>query len=77
MNNFVKLNLINLTIGILSLPNKTKKKKQKNEDFKKNLLLSFTLFCVHLTNAQTKSISGKVTDTSGFHLPHNYFSQRH
>ncbi|SDZ93164.1 TonB-linked outer membrane protein, SusC/RagA family [Flavobacterium gillisiae] len=35
---------------------------------RKNLLFLLLLFCVHLVNAQTKSISGKVTDSSGFPL---------
>jgi TonB-linked SusC/RagA family outer membrane protein len=33
---------------------------------KKNLLFILLVFCVHLTNAQTTQISGKVTDSAGF-----------
>jgi hypothetical protein len=43
-------------------------KNKTNEDFKKNLLYLLLVFCMHIMNAQTKSISGKVTDSSGFPL---------
>lgn len=35
---------------------------------RKNSLFLLLVFCTHLVNAQTKSISGKVTDSSGFPL---------
>ena len=35
---------------------------------RKNLLFLLLLFCAHITTAQTTTISGKVTDSSGFPL---------
>jgi hypothetical protein len=43
------------------------KQKKTNEDFKKNYSIFYSYF-VYAYNECTKSISGKVTDSSGFPL---------